>query len=180
MAGKCSEKTFQMICNGRGFWQGFQKCVKKMCVVNETLYSKLVPVGSTHSPSCPKGFEIAEAEKSSLCQGKCCQKKFSVIPFCNKYTRILTFEIFFVRQKKDNCLMSSVKTCRELECNYNSSSGDSRVVGPARDRLGGNISVRCAEDFITFQGSATYTQDFVATCQADGCVTVFITAVPIV
>ena len=76
--------------------------------------------------------------------------------------------------------MSSVKTCRELECNYNSSSGDSRVVGPARDRLGGNISVRCAEDFITFQGSATYTQDFVATCQADGCVTMFITAVPIV
>ena len=59
MAGKCSEKTFQMICNGRGFWHGFQKCVKKMCVVNETLYSKFVPVGSTHSPSCPRGLRLA-------------------------------------------------------------------------------------------------------------------------
>lgn len=62
MAGKCSDKTFQMICNGRGFWHGFQKCVKKMCVVNETLYSKFVPVGSTHSPSCPRGLRLADNE----------------------------------------------------------------------------------------------------------------------
>ena len=137
VASMCSETTFQMICNGRGFWQGFQKCVKKMCVVNETLFSNLVPVGSTHSPSCPIGFEVAQADKSSICQ--------------------------------NNCLMSSVKTCRELQCIYNNNSGDSRVRGPtARARVGGNISMRCLEDFITFDGSATCNQDYVATCQADG------------
>jgi len=108
-----------------------------MCVVNETLFSNLVPVGSTHSPSCPIGFEVAQADKSSICQ--------------------------------NNCLMSSVKTCRELQCIYNNNSGDSRVRGPtARARVGGNISMRCLEDFITFDGSATCNQDYVATCQADG------------
>jgi len=72
-------------------------------------------------------------------------------------------------KQKDNCLMSSVKTCRELECIYNNNSRNSRVVGTtARARFGGNISVRCSEDFITFHGSATCNQDFVATCQADG------------
>jgi hypothetical protein len=65
--------------------------------------------------------------------------------------------------------MSAVITCREWECIYNNNSRDSRVVGPtARARFGGNISVRCSEDFITFHRSAACNQDFVATCRADG------------
>ena len=35
MGVNCSDVTFQMTCNGKGYWQGFEKCVPKMCVVNE-------------------------------------------------------------------------------------------------------------------------------------------------
>jgi len=131
----CSDVTFEMTCNEEGYWQGFQKCVPKMCVVNETLQSSLVAVGATHTRDCPVGYEIAQVEKAALCQ--------------------------------DNCLMNSVQTCQPFHCLYPNGS-DRGVQGPAgRALYGGNISVRCSQDYITFDGRATCNQQFVATCQAD-------------
>ena len=54
---------FGMTCNGLGQWEGFQRCVPKMCVAAsggslETPSFSLVSPGQLHSRSCPVGYDI--------------------------------------------------------------------------------------------------------------------------
>ena len=54
---------FGMTCNGLGQWEGFQRCVPKMCVAAsggslESPTFSLVSPGQLHSRSCPVGYDI--------------------------------------------------------------------------------------------------------------------------
>ena len=68
----CSDNSFNMTCDGFGYWQGFQECVPKVCVVTEMEHSISVALNASHIATCAAGYKIADSAPGiTSCQPNC-------------------------------------------------------------------------------------------------------------
>ena len=55
-----------------GYWEGYQKCVPKMCLVIDLNETKSVAFGQRYNISCPEGFRLPEVERvPPVCLANC-------------------------------------------------------------------------------------------------------------
>jgi hypothetical protein len=140
----CSDNSFNMTCDGFGYWQGFQKCVPKVCVVTGMQHSVIVALNSSNVATCAAGYKIADdAPDIVSCQSNCLMTH---VQTCTKV----------------QC--SYNHTAAHQTRASNSSS--------AHAYYGANITVACEEGYVAFDirdlAKARCKRDFFPTCRADG------------
>ena len=114
---------FRMTCNGFGQWEGFQRCVPKMCVAAsggslESPTFSLVSPGQLHSRSCPVGYDITCLLSLIALQTMAATNNTCVCV----HPHTLRYEVAQEQKKarcSDNCLMSPMHTCRRYQCPLN-------------------------------------------------------------
>lgn len=71
----CSSTSFTMTCGGDGYYNGFQKCVPKQCVLNLGDRSFPVALNSTHVATCSPGYlakyQVNSGGLAPTCQENC-------------------------------------------------------------------------------------------------------------
>jgi len=146
----CQDNSYNMTCDGTGYWEGFQKCVPKACVVSDhsrldRQHSISVAVGAHHIIKCPAGHEV-----QFECEGSLCGHDFA--PVC-----------------RDSCLMSVNQSCHRVQCTYNH-TGRHQLPTSAQAAFGDNITVACESGYVSFASlsEARCQGTFYPTCQADG------------
>lgn len=83
---ECSLSTFSMTCGADGYYDGFQKCVPKQCVLNLGDRSFPVAINSTYFATCSPGFLPKYQSNSGI-----------LAPTC-----------------QENCLMSQAQECDKV------------------------------------------------------------------
>jgi len=144
----CTENYFNMTCDGRGFWTGYQKCVPKACVVPEEhgISFVLFP-DETYDKKCPLGTEISRPDHNV--SGVMVP---APLPVC-----------------QHNCQLNIIESCMPWNCSdYQHDEHEENSTHVLTAGYRHHITVRCVAGFAAFtpgvQGCA---QDFGPVCQAD-------------
>jgi len=141
----CSVSSFDMTCQGDGYYSGYQKCVRKQCVVDLGDRSISVAQNTTYFTTCGPGY-VPKYHSSSSVLAPACQQ---------------------------NCLMTSLQECDKVTCRFlnlpNSSNYSSSMEeGNWSATLGDNVTINCKAGYITLAGGAEVCQtSFSSKCQAD-------------
>jgi len=146
-ASNCTHASFNMTCDSRGFWTGYQKCVPKACVMTEEHMSFVVAPGESYDKPCSLTTEIARQQ--SIVNGIMVT---APLPVC-----------------QSNCQLNVIERCVPWNCSAYLPGlyVDNTTAIPARS-YGLSTTVRCADGYAaTTPGVAGCTQHFNPMCKPD-------------
>ena len=145
----CTHNYFNMTCDGRGFWTGYQRCVPKACVIAEEHMSYVVAPGQTYEKPCPVGAEVVAPGTLDNSTGLMVP---APLPVCQR-----------------NCQLSVQQQCEPWNCSAYTPGlhvDNSTVI--LRAGYGQTTTVRCADGYAAqTPGVVGCMQNFHPVCQED-------------